>query len=176
MMAAFHRTLVDLARSVPHDRMLDVGCGEGRTTTILHDALSPTLTAACDLEVSAVVEGPGNLPAGHFLAASVYELPFEDGFFDLAVATEVLEHLDDPGRGLHELVRVASTAVLVTVPNEPWWRIANMARGAYLKDLGNTPGHVQHWTTPGLRRFISSDHAGVEVRTAAMWNMALIRL
>jgi hypothetical protein len=30
------------------------------------------------------------------------------------------------------------------VPREPIWRIGNMARGRYLGDLGNTPGHIQH--------------------------------
>ena len=28
------------------------------------------------------------------------------------------------------------------------------ARGAYWKDLGNTPGHVNHWTRQGFFRFI----------------------
>ncbi len=36
--------------------------------------------------------------------------------------------------------------ILLSVPKEPIWRICNMARGKYWKDLGNTPGHIQHWT------------------------------
>jgi SAM-dependent methyltransferase len=176
MMHRFHGRLVDMAASVPHQSVLDVGCGEGRTTAVLSDALASSVVVGCDLEISAVREGPHNVGDGHFLAASVYRLPFGDDAFDLVVATEVFEHLDTPAKALDELRRVARFACLITVPNEPWWRIGNMARGAYLRDLGNTPGHVQHWTTGGLRRFLGDHFEQVEVTTAAMWNTALIRL
>ncbi len=176
MMHTFHRRLVDMASSVPHDSILDVGCGEGRTTAVLSQALSSSVVVGCDLEVSAVSEGPRNVSEGHFLAASVYDLPFADDSFDLVVATEVFEHLDTPTKALEELRRVARSSCLITVPNEPWWRIGNMARGAYLRDLGNTPGHVQHWSTGGFNRFLGEHFERVEVSTAAMWNTALIRL
>lgn len=39
--------------------------------------------------------------------ASVYELPFEDGSFDVVHASQVLMHLDEPGRAVMEMVRVA---------------------------------------------------------------------
>jgi SAM-dependent methyltransferase len=176
MMRSFHDRLIELGRGVPHASLLDVGCGEGRTTAILDSALGPELTVACDLEVSAVSQGPATVPRAQFLAASVYELPFDDDAFDLVVATEVFEHLDNPTRALIELQRVARSAMLITVPNEPWWRMGNMARGAYLRDLGNTPGHVQHWTTQSLRRFMSGHFETAHVTTAAMWNIALVRL
>ena len=45
-----------------------------------------------------------------------------------------------------EMARVARRHLLVSVPREPLWRGLNVARGAYLSDLGNTPGHVNHWS------------------------------
>lgn len=176
MMRRFHDGLVGLASSVDHGEVLDVGCGEGRTTAVLSAALTPARLLACDLEVAAVRQAPDNSPGGEYFAGSVYQLPFASGAFDLAVATEVLEHLDDPAAGVTELVRVARSGVLVTVPNEPWWRLGNMARGAYLKHLGNTPGHVQHWTAGSFHRFLVARFPSVEVKTVAMWNMGLIRL
>ena len=44
--------------------------------------------------------------------------------------------------------------ILLSVPKEPIWRICNMARGKYWKDLGNTPGHIQHWTKKKFCRMV----------------------
>jgi SAM-dependent methyltransferase len=84
------------------------------------------------------------------IQASALELPFANSTFDLVLAIEVLEHLPDPGQAMREIARVASDAVVVSVPWEPVWRVGNLARGRYLTDLGNTPGHIQHFTRRGL--------------------------
>ena len=70
-------------------------------------------------------------------------LPFADDEFDVATAIEVLEHVPDPEHTVAEMARVAQALLLVSVPREPLWRGLNMARGAYLRDLGNTPGPPQ---------------------------------
>ena len=46
----------------------------------------------------------------------------------------------------------SSRWLLVSVPREPLWRGLNLARGSYLRELGNTPGHLNHWSK---RRFAS---------------------
>ena len=74
------------------------------------------------------------------------KLPFADSEFDVTTAIEMLEHVPDPEHTMAEMVRVAPADMLVSVPREPLWRGLNMARGAYLKELGNTPGHVNHWS------------------------------
>lgn len=45
------------------------------------------------------------------------ELPFDDHSFDIVTALDVLEHLDNPHRALHELYRVARKAVFISLPN-----------------------------------------------------------
>ena len=84
------------------------------------------------------------------------DLPFERDEFDFASAIEVLEHVPEPDHTLAEMARVAKRHLLVSVPREPLWRGLNMARGSYLRDLGNTPGHVNHWSKRGFVSFLSN--------------------
>ena len=93
-------------------------------------------------------------------------LPFADGEFELASAIEVLEHVPDPEHTVSEMARVARGGhVLVSVPREPLWRGLNMARGAYLKELGNTPGHVNHWSRKAFVAMLERHGTVEEVRS-----------
>jgi hypothetical protein len=89
---------------------------------------------------------------------------------------EVLEHVPDPGGVLAEMSRVASRWVLVSVPREPLWRVLNMARGEYLRDFGNTPGHLNHWSKRGFRKLLTRYGEIVELRSPPPWTMALVRV
>ena len=42
--------------------------------------------------------------------------------------------------------------LLLSVPREPIFRSCNLFTGRYVKDLGNTPGHLNHWTGAGFQR------------------------
>jgi 2-polyprenyl-3-methyl-5-hydroxy-6-metoxy-1,4-benzoquinol methylase len=103
-------------------------------------------------------------------------LPFADGEFEVATAIEVLEHVPDPEHTVAEMARVASRHLLVSVPREPLWRGLNMARGAYLKDLGNTPGHLNHWSKRAFVSLLSKHGTVVEARSPFPWTMLLVRL
>lgn len=82
--------------------------------------------------------------------------------------------MDDPGSVLAEMARVTGRSLLVSVPREPLWRLLNLARGAYWRALGNTPGHVNHWSKPQLVTLLSRAGDLVEVRTPFPWTMALV--
>ena len=84
------------------------------------------------------------------LFGDIHRLPFPDAAFDVVLAIEVLEHVTYPEIALAEIERVCSHSVVLSVPREPVWRAANMARGNYWADLGNTPGHVNHWSARGF--------------------------
>jgi SAM-dependent methyltransferase len=101
-------------------------------------------------------------------------LPFADGEFDLVCATEVLEHVPRPERVVAEMARVADRHLIVSVPHEPLWRILNVARGAYLRDLGNTPGHINHWTRRGFVSLLSNHGRVTEIRSPFPWTMLLV--
>jgi 2-polyprenyl-3-methyl-5-hydroxy-6-metoxy-1,4-benzoquinol methylase len=103
-------------------------------------------------------------------------LPFADDEFEAATAMEVLEHVPDPDAVLVEMSRVASRWLLVSVPREPLWRALNVARGAYLKDLGNTPGHLNHWSKRSFAQLLGRHGETVELRSPFPWTMALVHL
>jgi 2-polyprenyl-3-methyl-5-hydroxy-6-metoxy-1,4-benzoquinol methylase len=103
------------------------------------------------------------------------QLPFADGEFDVAAAIEVLEHVPDPEHTVAEMARVATGHLLVSVPREPLWRGLNMARGAYLRDLGNTPGHLNHWSKRSFVALLSKHGEIVEARSPFPWTMLLVR-
>jgi 2-polyprenyl-3-methyl-5-hydroxy-6-metoxy-1,4-benzoquinol methylase len=102
-------------------------------------------------------------------------LPYRDGEFELVSATEVLEHVPGPERVVAEMARVASGHVIVSVPHEPLWRMLNVARGAYLRELGNTPGHINHWSRRAFVSLLSPHGEVTEVRSPFPWTMLLVR-
>jgi hypothetical protein len=71
---------------------------------------------------------------------------------------------------------VASSHLLVSVPREPLWRALNVARGTYLRDLGNTPGHVNHWSKRAFVALLSRYGSVEEARSPFPWTMVLVRL
>jgi ubiquinone/menaquinone biosynthesis C-methylase UbiE len=103
-------------------------------------------------------------------------LPFADGEFEVATAIEVLEHVPDPEHTVSEMARCASKHLLVSVPREPLWRGLNLARGAYLKELGNTPGHVNHWSKRAFVQLLGRYGTVVEARSPFPWTMLLVRI
>ena len=115
-------------------------------------------------------------PNLEFRAEEATSLSFEDDSFDMASAIEVLEHVPDPESTLAEMARVARRHLLVSVPREPLWRGLNMARGAYLRDLGNTPGHVNHWSKRAFTSLLSRHGTVEEARSPFPWTMVLVRL
>ena len=103
-------------------------------------------------------------------------LPFADSEFEVATAIEVLEHVPDAEHTVSEMARVASKWLLVSVPREPLWRGLNLARGAYWRELGNTPGHVNHWSKRSFSTMLSRYGEVVEARSPFPWTMCLVRL
>ena len=88
---------------------------------------------------------------------------------------EVLEHLPDPDAGLATIARLANPWAIVSVPREPLWRALNVARFKYLGELGNTPGHLNHWSRRSFITFLEGQLEVTEVTAPLPWTMALCR-
>ncbi len=178
LMAGFHGTLDELfARTDPRS-LLDVGCGEGILTHEWALRLGGRRVVGIDLDdpqLHAQWE-QRQAPNLEYRVMKAEALPFADAEFDCATAIEVLEHVPDPAHTVAEMARVASGHLLVSVPREPMWRMLNMARGAYLKDLGNTPGHLNHWSKRSFVELMARHGEVIEARSPFPWTMLLVRL
>jgi 2-polyprenyl-3-methyl-5-hydroxy-6-metoxy-1,4-benzoquinol methylase len=178
LMAGFEATLGELFAQAAPQSVLDVGCGEGVLTHQWAEALGERRIVGIDLDDEKLKAewALRQRPNLSYITMRAEHLPFAADEFDLACAIEVLEHVPDPAHTVAEMARVASGHLLVSVPREPLWRMLNMARGAYLSDLGNTPGHVNHWSKRSFVRLLSQHGEVVEKRSPFPWTMLLVRL
>jgi 2-polyprenyl-3-methyl-5-hydroxy-6-metoxy-1,4-benzoquinol methylase len=178
LMQGFESTLDGLWEIAAPASVLDVGCGEGVLTERWADRLGSGRIVGIDLDdpkLRAEWERRRR-PNLEYRAEDATRLSFADGEFDMAAAIEVLEHVPEPERTLAEMARVAERWLLVSVPREPLWRALNMARGAYVKDLGNTPGHVNHWSKRSFVQMLSRHGRVEQVRSPFPWTMVLVRV
>ncbi|HEY8304989.1 MAG TPA: class I SAM-dependent methyltransferase [Solirubrobacteraceae bacterium] len=184
MMGGFKNTLDELFTAADPRSLLDVGCGEGVLVHEWAGRLGERRVVGIDLEERSIQEGWARRQAPNLeyrvmragRADRAENLPFAENEFDVACAIEVLEHVPDPAHTLAEMARCAERHLLVSVPREPLWRMLNMARGAYWKDLGNTPGHLNHWSKRSFVRLLSQHGEVVRARSPFPWTMLLVQL
>ena len=178
MMEGFERDLDELFAKAAPRSILDVGCGEGVLTCQWADRLDGGRIVGIDLD-DPKLRAEWDKRRRENLEYKVEEatsLSFSDDEYDVATAIEVLEHVPEPEATLSEMARVAERYLLVSVPREPIWRMLNMARGAYVRDLGNTPGHLNHWSKVSFVSLLSRYGSVEEVRTPLPWTMALVNV
>jgi 2-polyprenyl-3-methyl-5-hydroxy-6-metoxy-1,4-benzoquinol methylase len=184
LMASFERELDELFELAAPRSVLDVGCGEGVLVQQWAQRLDERNPAGAarvvgiDLEEESIQAGwaERQAPNLEYRVMEAANLPFAANEFGLASAIEVLEHVPDPEHTVAEMARCAERHLLVSVPREPLWRMLNMARGAYWPALGNTPGHLNHWSRRSFVKLLSRHGEVVEVRSPFPWTMLLVRL
>jgi SAM-dependent methyltransferase len=178
LVAGFISELDQLVARTGAREVHEVGCGEGELSIRLAraglrvrgtDAFPRVLEEARERADAAGVEVD-------FEAVPVEELIPNRHAAELVVCCEVLEHLDDPERGLEVLAGIARPWLIASVPREPLWRALNLARLSYIGELGNTPGHLSHWSKRGFERLLGERFEVVEVRSPLPWTMALCRV
>jgi len=177
LMTGFEKSLDELWHMASPDSILDVGCGEGVLTSEWAERLEGRIVGIDLPDPKLEAEWQKRQrPNLEYRAEEATSLSFAEDEFDMATAIEVLEHVPEPEATVAEMARVAKRWVLVSVPREPIWRMTNMARGAYWKSLGNTPGHVNHWSKVSFVSMLSRHGKVEEVRTPFPWTMVLVNV
>lgn len=145
--------------------VLDVGCGTGFNLEGIH-ARYPTLDLyGCDASPRALQISRSRLPQADFNTASVYDLDTE-GKYDLVMALDVLEHLDDDGLALQKIHGLLATngGAIITVPQHPFlWSPAD-----------EYAHHVRRYTRAALIRRVTE--AGFSVVRATSYVTTLFPL
>ncbi|MBB3612399.1 class I SAM-dependent methyltransferase [Rhizobium sp. BK602] len=177
LMNGFLSSFDELTEKAGVRNAYEVGCGEGNLSMRLHDR--GWEVHGSDLEETSVAEANEQCVsrniANRFETRSLFDLKPADVSAELVICCEVLEHVPQTDRALDVLQSLANPYLLVSVPREPIWRVLNLARGKYIGDLGNTPGHIQHWSSAAFLALLRKRFEIVEVRKPLPWTMVLCR-
>ncbi len=140
----------------PEDRLLDVGCGEGRHC---FGALERgARVVGIDVDAEALLRSAAALRyragelgrSGALLRGDAFSLPFPDASFDAAICSEVMEHVHDVDAAARELVRVLRPGArcAITVPTAPSeWMYLHLG-DEYFETPG---GHIRIFSPRTLR-------------------------
>lgn len=178
IMKGFADSLATLVSKAAPKTIHEVGCGEG--FWVFEWTRQGIEARGSDFSEKVIALARENaqsrrLSPGLFSTRSIYDLDAERDGADLIVCCEVLEHLENPQAGLAALQRAAFGQVILSVPREPLWRILNLLRGKYIGRLGNTPGHIQHWSDGQFIDLVSRFFEVVDVKMPIPWTMLLCR-
>lgn len=156
LVAGFDRCLLTAAREARATSVHEVGCGEGRLSRLLASTLGVPVLAT-DFSRQLITENLTKQDAGvRYEQCSIYDLDPAAHSAGLVLCCEVLEHVDRPEAALNALSRLHAQHVILSVPREPIWRALNMIRCKYVRALGNTPGHLNHWSIRSFSRLLKA--------------------
>ncbi len=173
----FHARIATIVTDLHPTTMLDAGCGEGFVDDILLKAMPALKITGFDVLTDSVKLAQIRNPRGTFAVGDIYNIDQEDNSFDVVCCFEVLEHLHEPDRALAELARVARRAVVMSVPHEPFFCLANAARGKNLDQTpkGSDPDHRNFWSREKFGRFVERE-LDIELLTGSMpWTICVGR-
>jgi ubiquinone/menaquinone biosynthesis C-methylase UbiE len=131
-MRAQRRRVLDLLAPQPGWCVLDVGCGPGHLARELAAAVGPN-GRACGVDVSEhMLALAADHPEVELAHVSGTELPFADGAFDAACATQVYEFVQELPAALGELRRVLRAGGRALILDTDWdtlvWHSSEPAR------------------------------------------------
>ena len=173
IMNGFFKSINNCLGDIKFNTVLEAGCGEGKVTNYIKEYYNCQIEGF-DIGANAIKKAQKDFREIQFCVKSIYDAGYEDNSFDLVLCCEVLEHLEEYDRAMEELLRISNKYVLISVPCEPLWRILNMCRFKYIKDLGNTPGHINHWSKAAFINFLKRYGKIMKVESPLPWTMVLL--
>lgn len=175
MTKKFIGNLLSEIRNLEINSLLDVGCGTGYITEKLKSYASSSV--GCDLDRSRIKFAKSQFHEISWMLTDAVKLPFKSYSFDMVASIELLEHVRDTKSLLKEIKRVSKEFVLITVPNEPRFRIANFLRGKNIRRFGNIEGHIHHFNKRSLKLLLSEHFSEIDIKVNAFfWISALCQV
>jgi ubiquinone/menaquinone biosynthesis C-methylase UbiE len=173
----FHRVIMAKIAELAPSSFLDAGCGEGFVAEILLRQMPGLKLTGFDFNPESVELAKQMNPGATFVEASIFEIPFPNASFDVVGCFEVLEHQTNPHSALKELARVAKNYVIISVPHEPYFCLANALRGKNLdiRPRGSDPDHKQFWTRKAFGEFVAQDLDVVWLGGSLPWTICIGR-
>lgn len=156
-------------------KILEIGCGPGESSERLLKFMPKATFEFSEFDQRLVNKLREFKPHLNVRQESVMDLQRQNNEFDCLIMLEVLEHLEDYHKALQEIFRVTEKYALLSVPNEPIWRLMNMLRLRYLKYFGNTPGHINHWSSASFVKLISNYAEVIKVYNPLPWTIILAK-
>src|SRR5215213_7916172 len=177
LIGRFHLKVIAEVVALSPQTFLDAGCGEGFVARRIINASPDIDLTGCDVSGVALEIAANANPEARFVAGSIVDLPFADRSFDVVGCFEVLEHLPDdlPRRALSELARVARQAVVLSVPHEPMFSLANVARGKNLavRPRGSDPDHKQFWSRSAFGALVGEQFIVRQLLSSFPWTICV---
>lgn len=170
----FYQEFFRMLKLTHSETILDVGCGEGVTLNKIHQMKIGKQLEGVDNFDDAIAIGKKAFPHLTLKKADIYSLPYKDNSFEVVLCNEVLEHLERPEEALKELKRVSNKYLLLSVPNEPWFQLANFFRGRHITRYGNHPEHIQHWSQNNFVKMLKKNKLKVrDKKLPFAWTLVL---
>ena len=132
------------------DKVLDVGAGVfGAVQYLAEETKIMAELHAVDQSYTARDIVLKRAPQINYKLSDVVELPYEDGIFDVVMAGEIIEHMEDPAAFCEELLRVTKPGGCVTLST-----VDTHCENAKLH--GEYPEHIWEFEPKDLLDFFGS--------------------
>jgi len=167
IMANYKKNLTNFVNKFDSKNFFDIGCGDGYWMNYYHQKgflVSGGDHSKKQLKIIKKKYNFNGYEIDIYNSNFVYEMNkiLKNEKINNILFNEVLEHLYKPNDILKKISELNFQKMIITVPNEPIWRILNILRLKYLKDFGNTPGHVNHFSKKKLLKTFYKNNLNVE--------------
>ncbi|HEY9204698.1 MAG TPA: class I SAM-dependent methyltransferase [Candidatus Methanoperedens sp.] len=166
--------MIEICDSKKLNRVLDAGTGEGILNHLIGKELKHLEMIGIDISMDNLNIAK-QIVDGNLINGTLYNLPFKENSFDLTISMEVLEHLEKPEIAIQNIKQVTKKFAILSVPNDSFFRMANILRGKNISGFGNGPGHIQHYNEGSFIDLIKKDFEILMVKKPAqLWIMCLV--
>lgn len=149
--------------------ILEIGCGPGEVTNYLSDYVRVIVGIDINKDFILYANLDSRIRNGYYYVMDATKMNFSDSLFDIAICSQVLEHVDNPNKLMQETYRVLKPKGIcyLAVPNKWQWRephynllllsvLPRWLSYLYLLALNRGPYDVYMYTLTTLKKLVSS--------------------